>query len=805
MNKISFNQAGKYFLPVIAFLILTFAYFSPILQGKRLQQSDVSNYYGMSKEATDYQEKTGEIALWTNSMFGGMPTYLIINVAQKNLWKYAHQIFSLNGFKPVGMLFLYFLGFYIALLLLGFKPLLSFAGSLAYAFSSYFLIILEPGHITKALAIGYLPVIIASVYIAYKSKPFVGSVIFGIFLTLQLMVNHLQITYYTFLIVLVFMLFEIISVIKNKAYKSFIKTSVMLGIAALLAVGSNITNLWLTYEYGKYSTRGPSELTANKENKTSGLDKDYATAWSYGVDETLTLLIPDAKGGASYTKMSESSNTYQYFKNQYGSAQADQICKQIPTYWGTQPFTSGPVYVGAVVFFLFLLGMFYLKGWFKWWMLLATVFSIMLAWGKNFMPLTNFFFDHFPGYDKFRTVSMILVIAEFTMPFLAIYTLYELLTQPLNKERLLKALKWSVGILGGICLILVLMPGMFFDFNATVDGDLAKAGYPVSDIISDRESMFRSDAFRSLIFIIISAVIIYFLLKEKIKQKWVIVAFSLLFLIDLWPVNKRYVHDEMFVEASKAKEPFRPSNADLQILQDKDPYYRVLNVAVNTFNDASTSYFHKSIGGYHGAKMKRYQELIENQIAKNNYHVLNMLNTKYIIFPGQDQQPAAQYNPEALGNAWFVSAYKIVANADSEMAALKDFKPDSIAIVDKRFESELKSFTFANDSNASIKLTHYSPNKLTYAYKAQSPQFTVFSEIYYDKGWNLYIDGKPSSYFRVNYVLRAAILPQGEHQIEFVFEPKAYFIGEKISLASSLLLLLVSIFMVYKEFFKKNN
>jgi len=803
MNKISLNQFGKYLLPIIAFLILSFAYFSPLLQGKRIQQSDVANYYGMAKEANDYYEKTGEVALWTNSMFGGMPTYLIINVAQNNIWKYLHQVCSLNGFKPVGMLFLYLLGFYIALLLLGFKPLLSFAGSLAYAFSSYFLIILEPGHITKALAIGYLPVIVTSIYVAYKSKPLVGSIVFGIFLTMQLMVNHLQITYYTFLIILVFLLFEVISVIRTKTYKHFIKTSAILGIATVLAIGSNATNLWLTYEYGKYSTRGQSELTTNKENKTTGLDKDYATAWSYGVDETLTLLIPNAKGGASYTKLDEGSNTYEYFKNQYGSAQADQICQQIPTYWGTQPFTSGPVYVGAVVFFLFLLGMFYLKGWIKWWMFIATLFSIMLAWGKNFMPLTNFFFDHFPGYDKFRTVSMILVIAEFTMPFLAIYTIHNLLTQPIDKNRLYKSLKWSVGILGGISLILLIMPGMFFNFNAGIDNDLAKAGYPLSDIISDRKSMFRADAFRSLIFILITALIVFLIYKDKIKTKWAIAAFALLFLIDLWPVNKRYVHDEMFVEASKAKEPFKPTNADLQILQDPDPYYRVLNVTVNTFNDASTSYFHKSIGGYHGAKMKRYQELIENQISKNNFQVLNMLNTKYIIFKGQNQEPVAQYNPEALGNAWFVKAYKIVENADSEITALTDFRADSVAIVDKRFAHQLNGFKFQPDSTAKIKLTYYSPNKLSYSYNAQTPQFTVFSDIYYDKGWNLYIDGQKSKYFRVNYVLRAAILPSGQHQIDFIFEPSSYFIGEKISLASSIILLLLAIFAFYKEFFKE--
>jgi len=655
------------------------------------------------------------------------------------------------------------------------------------------------------LAIGYLPVVVASVYYAFKSKPLIGSIIFGIFLTLQLMVNHLQITYYTFLIVLIFLIFEFVSTILKKTYKQFLKTSIILAIAALLAVGSNITNILLTYEYGKYSTRGPSELTVDKNNKTTGLDKDYATAWSYGIDESLTLLIPDAKGGASYTKLGEGTETYDYFKSQYGSAQADQICKQIPTYWGTQPFTSGPVYIGAVIFFLALLGMFYLKGWLKWWLFIATILSIVLAWGKNFMPLTNFFFDHFPGYDKFRTVSMILVIAEFTFPFLALYTLYEIINNPIDKKRLFKSLKFSAGILGGILVILLLMPGMFFNFDGMSDSELGKAGYPVANIISDRENMFKSDVFRSLVFILLSAGVIFLIYKDKIRQKWVIAAFALLFIIDLWPVNKRYVHDEMFVEASKAKDPFRPSEADLQILQDKDTYYRVLNVAVNTFNDASTSYFHKSIGGYHGAKMKRYQELIENQISKNNYQVLNMLNTKYIIFPGQDRQPAVQLNPDALGNAWFVKAYKVVENADSELSALTNFKPDSVAIVDKRFENELKGFTFTNDSSAQIKLTNYSPNKLSYSYNSKNPQFTVFSDIYYDKGWNMYIDGKQSPYFRVNYVLRAAILPNGTHHVEFVFEPKSYFTGEKISLASSVILLLIAIFVFYKEVIKNKE
>lgn len=798
MKKGLFNQLGLYLIPVALFLIISFVFFSPILQGKRLQQSDVANYAGMSKEALDYQEKTGEIALWTNSMFGGMPTYLIINVAKNNLWKYLHQIFSLNAFKPVGMLFLYLLGFYIALLILGFSPWLSFTGALAYAFSSYFIIILEPGHITKALAIGYLPVIVSSIYMAYHKNAQLGSVIFGIFLSLQIMVNHLQITYYTFIIVLFFIIFEIIRTIREKLYSSFVKTSIWLLLAAVLAIGSNATNLWLTYEYGKYSTRGQSELTSDKENKTTGLDKDYSTAWSYGIDETLTLLIPNAFGGASYTKLGENSNTFNYFAKNYGSMQAEQICKSVPTYWGTQPFTSGPVYVGAVIIFLFIFALFYLKGWIKWWMLAITILSIVLSWGKNFMPLTNFFLDHVPGYNKFRTVSMILVIAEFAIPFLASFLLYDILTKEIATDRFKKALKWSLIILGGFLVIFWLLPNLFFDFTSTNDTQLAKYGYPINDIVADRESMFRSDAFRSLIFILLTGALLYlYAIKKILKHTWLIIAISLLILIDLWPVNKRFLHEDLYVSKQQNDKPFMPTEADLQILQDKDLYYRVLNLTVNTFNDASTSYFHKSIGGYHGAKMKRYQELIEHQIAKNNFHVLNMLNTKYFIVPDENNKPVAQYNPNALGNAWFVKAYKIVKNADEELASLSNFKPDSVAIVDQRFSNILNNFSPRFDSSATIKLVFYSPNKLSYEYQAKYKQLTVFSDIYYDKGWNLYVDGKIYPYFRANYVLRAAILPEGTHKIDFIFEPQSYAIGEKISLASSLLLLIFAIFVFY--------
>ncbi|MCX7955263.1 MAG: YfhO family protein [Bacteroidales bacterium] len=789
--KLITKQTLYYFLPIIIFIAISFIYFSPILQGKRLQQSDVMNYTGMAKEALDWQEKTGKPVLWTNNMFGGMPTYLTINVAQNNFWKYLHIILTFNAFKPVGMLFLYLLGFYLSMLLLRFPPLLSVFGAIAYAFSSYFIIILEPGHITKAMSIGYLPLIVASVIATYKYKSFIYPIIFAIALNLQLMVNHMQITYYTFLIILVFVIVHFADVIKTKEFIAFIRQSVFLIIGGLIAIGCNATTLLLTNEYGKYSTRGKSELTFDKNNKTNGLDRDYITSWSYGIDETLTLLIPDAKGGASYTNVGENSNTYKYFAERYGSVAAKEIIKNTPTYWGTQPFTSGPVYVGAPVFFLFILGIFYLKNSLKWFVLIITIFSILLSWGKNFPWLTNFFIDYFPAYSKFRTVAMILVIAEFAFPFMAVYFLHEVLKKELNKDKLIKSLKYSTLIVGGILVILGIFSTVFFDFTSPIDATLKQYGYPVDEIISDRISMFKTDTFRSLFFILIVVLFIFLFIKNKIKPAFFIIGISLITLIDLWAVNKRYVHNELFVEKSKIKNPFIPTSVDLAILQDTS-YYRVLNLAVNTFNDASTSYYHKSIGGYHGAKMKRYQELIEHHISKNNFKVLNMLNTKYIIYKEKDDKLNYFINDSALGNAWFIKKYRLVENADSEIVALNNFNPAIESIVDKRFKKIVENQKFEYDSTATIKLIYYSPEKLIYNYEAQTPQFTVFSEIYYDKGWNLYVDGKKWEYFRCNYVLRGAILPKGKHKIEFIFEPQTYYIGEKVSLISSFVLLFLS-------------
>ncbi|MBE9467016.1 MAG: YfhO family protein [Bacteroidetes bacterium] len=850
MTNISFKKIIPHLVAIVFFLILSFTYFSPLLEGKKIRQSDMTNYYGMSKELRDYKKETGENVLWSNSMFGGMPTYLTSNPTTKSFIKHIHYFFSFNnGARPANFIFMYFLSFYIALLLFGVNPWLSIVGALAYGFSSYFFVIIDAGHTTKIIAIGYMPVIIAGVYYAFKKNMLLGSIIFSIFFAMQLLVNHLQITYYSGLIILILGIFQFVYSYKNKILKKFFKTLGVLIIAAILAIGSNINNIWLTYEYSKYSIRGKSELTANKDNKTSGLDKDYATSWSYGIDETLTLLIPNFKGGASGGALGTNSETYKILK-QNNVPNARNIIKQQPCYWGTQPFTSGPVYIGAIVFFLFILSLFILRGKTKWWLLSATILSILLAWGKNFMPLSSLFLDYFPGYNKFRTVSMILVIAEFTMPLLAFLGLKKIFDGKVDKKSFMKAFKYSLYIVGGITLFFTLFPGAFFDFKASSDAQYVASGYPewlVNAWHADRKSLLQTDAFRSLIFILLSATVLLTTYLKKINKNTAYVLFAVLIIIDMWPINKRYVNNNNFVTKKEANTPYHPQQYDMQILQselNENPEiqkqindkitefkkenknkisideinnikfttlnfatdYRIFNLAVNTFNDASTAYFHKSIGGYHAAKMKRYQELIDYQISKNNMDVLNMLNTKYFIIPAKgNNQATVQQNPNTLGNAWFVEKYKIVENADSEINELSNFSPANELIVDKRFKKQIDNFSYKKDSTANINLNKYTPTYLKYTSNSKVEQLAVFSEIYYDKGWDAFIDGKLSPYFRANYVLRAMKVPAGKHTIEFKFEPKSYVIGNNISIASSSILILLLIGIFAKEFLKKKE
>ena len=787
-------------IPVIFFFAISYIYFSPLLESKEILQHDKTTFIGMSKEIADYRTETGEEALWTNSMFGGMPSYLISTGHPYNLVKYVNGVLNFAK-RPASQLFLLLLGAYFLFLAFGSSPFISAIGAIAMAFTSYNFIIIAAGHNTKVIAIAYLPAVLAGIHLAFRGRIYLGAIIASLFLALQLLANHLQITYYTLLIVLIFGLVEFIYTIKEKNYKLFLKAIAFLVVGVVLAVGSNFSSIYTTLEYGKYSIRGKSELTSDAHNKTSGIDKDYATQWSYGIDETLTVLIPNFKGGASGSELSKNSETYKFIKQVQGPQYAAQMIKQMPTYWGDQPFTSGPVYLGAIVIFLFVLGLIILEKRLKWWLVSATLLSIMLSWGHNLNWLTNFFLEYVPGYNKFRAVSMTLVIAQITVPLMAILALKKVFDGEINNQKLVKAFKNSLYIVGGVTLFFAVFPGMFFDFSSQSDQHYIAQGLQafVDALREDRKTMLRNDAFRSFVFVLLSAGVIYLYIIKKLKLNYTIALLGILILVDLWAVDKRYLNNDNFVTKKQAREPYQMTNADKQILADKDPNFRVLNLTVNTFNDASTSYFHKSIGGYHGAKMRRYQELIDFQISKNNMDVLNMLNTKYFIVPGNNRQPVAQYNPEVLGNAWFVSDYRVVPDADAEIDALSDFNPSVEAVVDQRFEHFVAGKEFTKDTISKIELESYKPNHLVYKASCQNEELAVFSEIYYPKGWNAFIDGNPAEHFRVNYVLRAMVLPQGEHTIEFKFEPQSYYLGNKISLASSAILLIIMFIVFGKE------
>ncbi len=787
------NHLFSHIIIIAIFILLPSIYFSSAFEGKVLSQSDMTNFKGMSKEIVDYNETHEEKALWTNSMFSGMPAYLISLKQTGNILSYINKVLNHKNLRPICHIFLYLLGFYILALLFGLSPWISFLGALAYGFSSYFFIILEPGHITKAIALGYMPMIIGSVYYTFKRNIYTGAVLTSLFAGLQILTNHLQITYYTLLILLIFGIFELIEVIKNKSYTHFSKVIGSLILAVILSVSLNIVSLWSVKDYSKYSLRGPSELPHNSEDQTSGLDKSYATSWSYGLGETFNLLIPNFKGGASSILMADrDSETFKFLIRSSGSPQqAAQVINQnayfFTQYWGDQPGTSGPVYIGAVVVLLFAFGMFFVKGRLKWWLFSVVVFSILLSWGKNFMFLTDLFLDYFPGYNKFRTVSMILIMTEFAMPLLAILALNKLLYGEFTKKEFFTALKNSLYIVGGLALIFSLLPNIS-NLGSPKDAILAQQG--ASDLVNaiqkDRAALLRKDALRSLVFVLLTTGLIYAYYSKKIKPSYFIAAIAVLILTDLWPVNKRYVNKDNFVKKRLVETPFKASPADIEILKDKDLYYRVFDLSPgDPFASARASYFHKSIGGYHGAKMRRYQEVYDHLIKnKMDEDILDMLNTKYLIQRNNTNGSLFETKRTTnLGNAWFVDSFKIVNNADEEINTLGDINPSKTAIIDKRFLGLINDINLKKDSLASITLKEYSPNKLVYNYSTDSTQLAVFSDIYYPLGWSASISGVNSEILRVNYNLRALIVPPGKGEIVFEFRPKSYYFGSKISYA----------------------
>jgi hypothetical protein len=774
----------------------------------------------MSQEIVEFREKNNSEPLWTNSMFSGMPAYQISVKYPHNYIKPLTPILGLGIPHPAIIVFLCFLGFYFLLQTFKIDKTLSVIISLAFGLSSYTIILIEAGHNPKGYAIAYMAPLLAGVLMTLRGRLWLGAAITAISLSLELSVNHLQITYYLAIAVGIIVIGELVKAILDKQLAYFIKATLVLAVSAILAVGPNLGNIMLTQEYASYSTRGKSDLTDVTGNKTSGLDKDYATQWSYGIGETFTLMMPNFKGGSSAAIGNENKNALESVDPNY----KDYI-SQMDQYWGNQPFTSGPVYFGAIICFLFLLGMLIIEDKIKWYILAAILLSIMLSWGKNFMSLTDLFMDYVPGYNKFRAVSMILVISQLLFPLLGAMALNEIVKDPeiLKKKR--KMFYSALAGTAGLCLLFYVMPTMFQDFfkeNEYNDltQQLVKANFPESDrgvflnsLETARISIFKSDALRSFMFIFSSALIIFLFSLGKVAKNIMFGLLGLLVLLDLWTVDKRYLNADNFVPKSQMDVPFEQSAADIEILKDKDPNFRVFNTTVSVFNDASTSYFHKSIGGYHGAKMKRYQELFDAHISKNNMEVLNMLNTKYFIIgvpsnpqdPNSQKTPMAQRNPSACGNAWFVKEYKFVANADSEIKSLEKFKPKEICFIDKTFESQLTNFKPKFDSIATISLKTYAPNELNYESNTSSEQLAVFSEIYYAKGWNAYIDDKKAEHFRCDYVLRAMKVPAGKHSIKFKFEPETYQKGETLAGVSSILMYIFLAFGIFMEFRKRTE
>jgi hypothetical protein len=801
-NKI--KSTLPHLIAVIIFTLISFAYFYPVLEGKVLKANDSTVSKISSKEIQDFRAKNGREPLWTNSIFSGMPAYLISTRYPGNLIKYADKYLRIYA-MPVSVLFLSMAGFYILLLIFGVNPWLAISGAIAYGLSSFFFQILGAGHNTQAIALAYMAPLIGGIYYTYRYDALKGALFTAFILALEIQANHPQITYYAMLCLLVFGIVEFIYSLKNKTVIKFLKTSALLIIPFIIAVGINFASLYTTYEYGKYSIRGKSDLTFNNKINTSGLDKDYITVWSYGVDETFNLLIPNYKGGSS-RPFERDSETFKALSQRNAQAEAYQFQK----YWGNQPGTEGPHYVGAIVLFLFVLGLILVKGPEKWWLLAATVLSIMLSWGKNFMPFTNLFIEYFPGYNKFRAVTMTLVIAEFCIPLLGFLALRDIFNGNTLRKDIIKSLKIAAGVTGGFLLLTLIIPGIAGSFLGQNENSLPE--WLRSALIADRKDLLRSDSFRSLVFILLSAGVIVAYLFNKLRKEYAILIITVLIFFDLWTIDKRYLNADRFEKPSVIQKAFIPAPADAYIL--KDPTYnRVLNLTVSTFNDNSpTSYFHKSIGGYHGAKIERYQELIDTcinpgigrfgaaagnaksvedlQMAFNSTPIpaLNMLNAKYIIY---NPEAAPLINPNALGNAWFVERPVIVENANKEIASIKTLDPLIEATIDKTFKDQITKSFYPVSENEKIELVSYQPDELIYRYSAREEKLAVFSEIYYPAGWKSYIDGKESKYFRADYILRGMVLPSGDHEIKFIFKPASYITGNKISLASSITLILL--------------
>ncbi|MCB0480903.1 MAG: hypothetical protein KDC83_05690 [Flavobacteriales bacterium] len=823
------KQMRPHIIAIVAFLAITLAYFAPVIKGKRLAQHDVVQSHAMAKEAIDYHEKTGDYALWTGRMFSGMPVIQIWMGTKTNIFRETWVVVRSFFVSPIDVVLLYLLGFYLFLSILGFSPVFAALGSIGFAFSSYNFIIIEAGHLAKVMALAYAAPILGGIYLILKEKYLKGLVLTSIAVGLEIHANHIQITYYLFFVIVIWMLFELYDAFKNGSFNKYLKAVGVMALGAVLGVLPNTTPLLTTKDYAEETIRGAQELTSKKIDG-NGLDKDYALSWSYGKLETFTLFIPNFMGGASGGSLDTDSESYQELLRQgVQKKQATGFLTSLPLYWGSQPFTSGPVYFGAIIILLALMGFLLSNDRNRWWLLAATLFCLFISWGKNMDWFYSIFFDYFPLFNKFRSPSMMLAVANVTTIWLAMIGVKAIVD---TKKQDIKKVLQIGGSFAGLCLVMALMGGAIFDFTSqsekngqtgddqfeqqlvqmTKNKDFASG--LVASIKEDRATMMKNDAWRSVLFLILALGLIYFFIKGKIKEQYLGIALAALVLIDLWGVDKRYLNEADFVKTKDVAKNFSLSPAETQMLQDPDPHYRVLNTTVNIFNDAGPSYYYKTIGGYNAAKLKRYQDLIERHIGPeiqqlNNgfegVNVLNMLNMKYVIFGTEANKVAL--NDQALGNAWFVNRIIEVENADSEIAALNEFNPREEAVIDRRFSDIYKSHEFKRDAAATIELKSYDPMVLTYDFNSSQDEMVIFSEIFYkgNKDWVSYIDGEVVPHFRANYVLRGMVVPKGKHLIEFKFEPKIYALSEKISLAGSILIVLLVISFIVITFKNKKE
>ncbi len=814
-------------IAIAAFIIISFVYFAPaVIDGRVITQHDSLAAIGQGQEQRDYMERhDGQRSRWNLSMFCGMPTYQMSPTYRSTYPQdVAKKVYRLFLPDYVFLVFIMLMGFYILMRAFKASPLISALGAIAWAFSSYFFIIIAAGHIWKFITLAYIPPTIAGLVYIYRKKYVVGAFLFMLFVAFQISSNHFQMSYYFGFVMLFMVLAYLAEAIKHKKVPEFMKSTAVLLVAGLIGVAANASSLYHTYEYSKETMRGKSELSHHgAENKSSnGLERDYITAWSYGKGETWTLLIPNTKGGAS-VPLSENKTAMKKARPEYR-----QLYQQIGQYWGEQPGTSGPVYVGAFVLTLFILGLFIVKGPIKWALFTATVFSILLSWGKNFMGLTDFFIDHVPMYNKFRAVSSILVIAEFCIPLLAALAIKELVSHRENAKEHFKYLAISVGITAGFSLLFFLFPKLFFSSFISSSEAQALQSFPsehiqaiTANLTSMRVAMFTADAWRSFYIIIIGALLTGAIIQKKFKSKWLVSGILILCLGDMWSVNKRYLNDSDFTSKTSRTQPFTASQTDAMILQDSTAYYRVLNMATSTFNDGITPYWHKCLGGYHAAKLRRYQDMIEVHLSKemgalqqeivraqgnmdslhaDQFKVLNMLNTKWIIMPTQSGTVPIE-NPYAMGNAWYVDNVKMTTSPDEEIDAVGEVDLHKTAIIDKD-DAALVAGKFTEEKNAlsTIELVDYDSDFISYSANAQKDELAVFSEIYYPHGWRVTIDGNPAKMIRANYTLRALPIPAGKHRIEFHFNPKSITITDTIAYIALVLIALMALFAIWKKY-----